>query len=54
MTEAVVTTEAAGVSSHLFPKTVVDTSSRFGPDLFLDSDSADTERPVTASTTQRP
>ncbi|GJU76931.1 hypothetical protein Tco_1274001 [Tanacetum coccineum] len=47
-------TEAAGVSSHLFPKTVVDTSSRFGPDLFLDSDSADTERPVTASTTQRP
>ncbi|GKA82353.1 hypothetical protein Tco_0789101 [Tanacetum coccineum] len=51
---AVVTTEAAGVSSHLFPKTVVDTSSRFGPDLFLDSDSADTERPVTASTTQRP
>ncbi|GJZ32110.1 hypothetical protein Tco_0577546 [Tanacetum coccineum] len=54
MTEAVVTTEAAGVSSHLFPKTVVDNSSRFGPDLFLDSDSADTERPVTASTTQRP
>ncbi|GJW75317.1 hypothetical protein Tco_0134687 [Tanacetum coccineum] len=54
MTEAVVTTEAAGVSSYLFPKTVVDTSSRFGPDLFHDSDSADTERPVTASTAQRP
>ncbi|GKA84643.1 hypothetical protein Tco_0806238, partial [Tanacetum coccineum] len=54
MTEVVVTTEAAGVSSHLFPKTVVDTSSRFGPDLFIDSDFADTERPVTASTTQRP
>ncbi|GKC24747.1 hypothetical protein Tco_1026897 [Tanacetum coccineum] len=54
MTEAVVSTEAGGVSSHLFPKTVVDTSSRFGPDLFLDSDSADTERPVTASTTQCP
>ncbi|GJX79580.1 hypothetical protein Tco_0327729 [Tanacetum coccineum] len=54
MTEAVVTTEAVGVSSYLFPKTVVDTSSRFGPDLFLDSDSADTERPVTASTAQRP
>ncbi|GJX28593.1 hypothetical protein Tco_0236672 [Tanacetum coccineum] len=30
MIEAVVTTEAAGVSSHLFPKTVVDTSSRVG------------------------
>ncbi|GJS69358.1 hypothetical protein Tco_0702199 [Tanacetum coccineum] len=54
MTEAVVTTEAAGVSSHLFPKTVVDTSSRFGPDLFLDSDSSYIERPVTASTTQGP
>ncbi|GJV04954.1 gypsy type transposase [Tanacetum coccineum] len=54
MTKVVVTTEAVGVSSYLFPKTVVDTSSRFGPDLFLDSDSADTERPVTASTAQRP
>ncbi|GJV29128.1 hypothetical protein Tco_1385576 [Tanacetum coccineum] len=54
MTEAMVTTEATGVSSHLFPKTVVDTSSRFGPDLFLNSDSADIERPVTASTAQRP
>ncbi|GJY68792.1 hypothetical protein Tco_0471774 [Tanacetum coccineum] len=53
-TETVVTTGAAGVSSHLFPKTVADTSPRFGPALFLDSDSADTERPVTASTTQRP
>ncbi|GKG23845.1 hypothetical protein Tco_0391881, partial [Tanacetum coccineum] len=54
MTEVMVTTEAVGVSSYLFPKTVVDTSLRFGPDLFLDSDSADTERPVTTSIAQRP
>ncbi|GKE89765.1 hypothetical protein Tco_1567240, partial [Tanacetum coccineum] len=54
MTKDVVTTEVVGVSSYLFPKTVVDTSSRFGPDLFLDSDSADTRRSVIASTAQRP
>ncbi|GJS70031.1 hypothetical protein Tco_0702872 [Tanacetum coccineum] len=54
MTEAVITTEETDVSSHLFLPITVDTTSKIGPDTFLDSSSAETLKPDVAGASQRP
>ncbi|GJU25514.1 hypothetical protein Tco_1164135 [Tanacetum coccineum] len=54
MTEAVTTTDAAVVSSHLFLSVTADTTSKIGLDTFLDSSFVDTLKPDVAGASQRP